>query len=161
VAEAAAEAAPAAPSGTGELDAVAALWSAVVDLVRSENARLGAAIARSWPVQLRGEELTLAFGSSFLKKQAEGPADRMTVGEALRAITGQRLRLSYELRAESEGPAQAAPPTERSEEEWVRRFQEEFDAEELAGDWDSGPAEGAQEHRERGARAATSNEKGA
>jgi hypothetical protein len=112
-------------------------------------------------VQLRGEELTLAFGSSFLKKQAEGPADRMTVGEALRAITGQRLRLSYELRAESEGPAQAAPPTERSEEEWVRRFQEEFDAEELAGDWDSAPAEGAQEHRERGARAATSNEKGA
>jgi DNA polymerase III subunit gamma/tau len=161
VAEAVAEAAPVAPSGTGELDAVAALWSAVVDLVRSENARLGAAIARSWPVQLRGEELTLAFGSSFLKKQAEGPADRMTVGEALRAITGQRLRLSYELRAESEGPVQATPPTERSEEEWVRRFQEEFDAEELAGDWDSAPQEGAQEHRERGARAATSNEKGA
>jgi hypothetical protein len=110
------------------------VWPAVVDLVRGENALLGALIAEARPVAAQGEDLTLAFAASaqFLKRKAEDPANRMTVGEALRAVTGERWRLSYELREQPAGE-QAAP--ERSEEEWVRRFIEEFDAEELDDDW--------------------------
>jgi DNA polymerase-3 subunit gamma/tau len=54
------------------------------------------------------------------------------VSEALREISGRRWRLSYELR-ELEAHALAGPPPP-SEEEWVRRFMEEFDAEEIPGE---------------------------
>jgi hypothetical protein len=106
-----------------------------VDLVRGENALLGALIAEARPVAAQGEHLTLAFASSaqFLKKKAEDPANRMTVGEALQAVTGTRWRLSYELR-EPAGEGDATTP-ELGEDEWVRRFMEEFDAEEIEGDW--------------------------
>ncbi len=135
------------------LAAVEELWPAVVDLVRGENARLGAAIERARPVEVKGEELTIAFGSSFLKKQAEGPADRMTVGESLTALTRVRWRLSYELRADLD--AGAAPDVEDagagSDERWLARFMEEFDAEEIPYDGPAAPGEPK----------LTSNEKGA
>jgi len=133
--DAAGAGAPAVSSGAGGLESVVSLWQAVVDLVRSENALLGALIAEARPVAAQGEDLILAFGPSarFLKKKAEDPANRMTVGEALRAITGVRWRLSYELR-------EAAPTAKdhaagiSSEEDWVRRLMEEFDAEEVVGE---------------------------
>jgi DNA polymerase-3 subunit gamma/tau len=142
------------PSGARDLEAVCATWPAVVELVRGEHALLGALIAEARPVALDGEELTLAFASTaqFLKKKAEDPANRMAVGEALRAIMGGRWRLSYELRdelASADRPAAA----EQSEEEWVARFMREFDAEEIA-------VEESQEN-ERGEQAVTSNERGA
>jgi DNA polymerase-3 subunit gamma/tau len=141
-----------APSGARDLESVCALWPAVVDLVRGENARLGAAIEMSRPVEVEGTELTLAFSSSFLKKQAEKPEDRVTIAEALRAVTGGRWQLSYELR-EEQAPADGQAPPQHSEEEWVARFMREFDAEEVA-------VEESPEN-ERGERAVTSNERGA
>jgi DNA polymerase-3 subunit gamma/tau len=134
------------------LESLLAMWPAVVDLVRGENGLLGALIAEARPVAAVGEDLTLAFAptAAFLKKKAEDPANRMTVTEALRAVTGARWRLSYELSdaaVDGEGPV-----SQESEEEWVRRFMEEFDAEEIAGEWDAG---------EPGLRAASGNEKGA
>ena len=145
--------APAAVAAT--LDSVSALWPAVVDLVRGENARLAAAIERSRPVTVDGAELTLAFGSSFLKKQAEGPADRVTVGGALKALTGVQWRLSYELR-EGFGEATAeGEPEQDSEERWLARFMDEFDAEEI-------PVEGAAARTgEQDQPTVNSNEKGA
>jgi DNA polymerase-3 subunit gamma/tau len=111
------------------LESMSSMWPAVVDLVRAENARLAAAIADTWPVELSDDELTLAFASSFLKKQAEAPADRLTVGGALTALTGTRWRLTYELR---EPPAEGGQERdELSEERWLARFMEEFDAEEI------------------------------
>ena len=150
------DAAPDPAPPTDGLDTLRSLWPAVLDLVRGENARLGAAIERSWPAAVSGEELTVAFGSSFLKKQAEGPADRMTLGEALRSVTGVRWQLSYELR---EAPADDAEggASQQSEEDLVRRFMDEFDAEEVPGDWEDRDAAG----REPDPRAVTSNEKGA
>ena len=132
-------AAPEPPGGDAaqpvDLDAVIAVWPAVVDLVRSENGLLGALIDQAQPLALDGEELTLAFASSaqFLKKKAEDPAHRATVGEALKAIAGGRWRLTYELRDDL-GPQERAGGGEHSEEEWVRRFIDEFDAEELPGE---------------------------
>jgi hypothetical protein len=105
-------------------------------------------------VAVDGEDVTLAFASTaqFLKKKAEDPANRMAVGEALRAIMGGRWRLSYELRDElvsEDGPV----ASEQSEEEWVARFMREFDAQEIAGE--------ESPENERGEQAVTSNERGA
>jgi hypothetical protein len=82
-------------------------------------------------------ELTVAFPptASFLKKKAEDPAHRTAVTEALRQLTGERhLRVSYELRDHLPPPADGeAGGSPRTEEEWVARFMEELDAEELVG----------------------------
>jgi DNA polymerase-3 subunit gamma/tau len=149
-----------------DIESVYALWPAVVELVRSEHALLGAVIGEARPVAVDGEELTLAypFTAEFYKKKAEDPANRAAVGEALGALAGGRWRLRYELRetpASEDGGAAGG----RSEEEWVARFKEEFDAEELT---DEGPQNGDEAQAsdedaqdERGAQAATSNEKGA
>ncbi len=92
-----------------------------------------------------GEDLTVAFASSaaFLKKKAEHPDNRAIVSEALRQVTGGRWRLSYELlEADAELASEGEAPTE---EEWVRRFMEEFDAEELLSDQEPGSDEMAGE----------------
>ena len=152
----AAEVPPPAPAASPDapvsrdLESVTSMWPAVVDLVRSENGLIGALIAEAQPVAVDGEDLTLAFASTaqFLKKKAEDPANRATVGEALRTIMGGRWRLSYELRDElsTQGRPQAS---EHTEEEWVRRFMQEFDAEEILDD------------SQADVEVATSNEKGA
>jgi len=165
--------APAAPAPPPEavqelprdIASVYALWPAVVELVRSEHALLGACIDDARPVALDGEELTLAypFSAEFNKKKAESPANRAALGDALGALAGGRWRLRYELRDTPEtGDGEGADG--RSEEQWVKRFIDEFDAQELT-DEDSeleqpGPGAGESED-ERGARAAASNEKGA
>jgi hypothetical protein len=148
-----------------DIESVYALWPAVVDLVRSEHALLGAVIGEARPVAVDGEELTLAypFTAEFYKKKAEDPANRAAVGEALGALAGGRWRLRYELRetpASEDGEAAGG----RSEEEWVARFKEEFDAEELTdeGSQNGGEAQASDDDAqdERGAQAATGNEKG-
>ena len=123
-----AEAAPAA-----DLDSLCALWPALVEQVRGDNAMLSALIADAQPVGLHGEELTVAFPSdaAFLKKKAEDQGNRTTVAEALRRVAGQRLRLVYELRDDL-APAQVAVAP--SEEDLVARLVTEFDAEELNDD---------------------------
>jgi uncharacterized protein YndB with AHSA1/START domain len=105
----------------------------VVDLVRGENAMLAALLSDARPVAVKERELTLAFpgGAAFLKRKAEQEDYRRVAGEALKAVTGRRLVLRYELRedeAEQEGEAVLAG------EELVRRFVEEFDAEEVLED---------------------------
>jgi DNA polymerase III subunit gamma/tau len=124
-----------------DLESLRPLWPAVVDLVRKENAMLGACIEEARPVEVTGEDLTVAFSATtpFHKKKAESPDNRALVTDALRQITGKRWRLSYEL---SELDAQEQHEQEvPTEEEWVRRFMAEFDAEELLNE--AMPADGA------------------
>ena len=59
---------------------------------------------------------------------AENAEHRRTLGEALAAFTGTKLRLAYEIR-EIEGPA-GGPPL--AGDELVARLVQEFDAEEIA-----------------------------
>jgi hypothetical protein len=135
---------PQPPPVVSDLASMVALWPAVVDLVRQQNALLGALIAEARPVELRAEELTLAFASPFLKKKAEDPSNRMMVGEALRVVTGSRWQLLYELRdgvAATEGNEDGE---EHSEERWLAKFMEEFDAEEVPGEWSEEAAEPAE-----------------
>ena len=94
---------------------------------------LAALLSDARPVAVRDRELTLAFpgGAAFLKKKAEQEDYRRVAGEAVQAVTGQRLVLRYELRdGEDEPPGDAV----LSGEELVRRFMEEFDAEEVLED---------------------------
>ena len=154
-----------APSVARDLESVRAVWPAVVELVRTEHSLLGAVICEARPVAVDGDDLTLAFASSaqFLKKKAEDPNYRAAVSEALRSIAGGRWRLSYEL--SDDLPVQGGPGLPgRSEEEWVARFMQEFDAEEVA-EWGAGDGvqdglDGPPEHAG-GAQPVISNEKGA
>ncbi len=130
------------PAGALGLDDAAACWPAVVDLVRAENAMLAALLSDARPVAVKERELTLAFpgGAAFLKRKAEQEDYRRVAGEALKAVTGRRLALRYELRDDEEQPEGEAV---LSGEELVQRFMEEFDAEEvLEDDPDEGEAKG-------------------
>jgi DNA polymerase III subunit gamma/tau len=117
-------------------------WPAVVDLVRDGNAMLGACIQDARPVEVTGEDLTVAFGAPFLKKKAEKPDNRAAVTAALHDVTGRRWRLSYELH-DGIGPTDGDESAPLSEQEWVQRFIDEFDAEELADEVD--PARGGEQ----------------
>ncbi len=135
------EAAPA-DGAALELDTAAACWPAVVDLVRGENAMLAALLSDARPVAIKERELTLAFpgGAAFLKRKAEQEDYRRVAGDALEAVTGQRLVLRYELRDDEEEPESEAV---LSGEELVQRFMQEFDAEEvLEDDSDEGEVKG-------------------
>jgi DNA polymerase III subunit gamma/tau len=123
-----------APAPTLDLDEALTQWPAVVDLVRSDNAMLAGALDAARPVAVGGGELTLAFpsGASFLKRKAEQDDYRRAAAEALRTVTGKRLALRYELSDVNHGDEPV--DTELSGEELVRRFIEEFDAEEILED---------------------------
>jgi DNA polymerase III subunit gamma/tau len=134
----------AAPLAALGLDTAIASWPAVLDLVRGENPMLAGALAAARPVAVGERELTLAFpgGASFLKRKAEQDDYRRIAAEALRTVTGHRMAFRYELREDEQEPEPAGEPT-LSGEELVRRFMEEFDAEELdARDPDENEASG-------------------
>jgi DNA polymerase III subunit gamma/tau len=148
-----------------DLASVSAVWPAVVEMVRAEHSLLGAVICEARPVAVDGDDLTLAFASSaqFLKKKAEDPNYRAAVSEALGSIAGGRWRLSYELSDELVGE-DLPGASEHSEEEWVARFMQEFDAQEVAewglGDGAQDGLNGASEHAS-DVQPVISNEKGA
>jgi DNA polymerase-3 subunit gamma/tau len=128
-----------APSGALGLEAAIESWPAVVDLVRTANPMLAGALDACRPVAVAERELTLAFpaGASFLKRKAEQDDYRRAATEAMSAVTGRRLTLCYELRElEDAGPASGAGGL--SGDELVRRFMEEFDAEEIHGNGSEG-----------------------
>ena len=114
-----------------DLDAAVSSWPAVVDLVRTDNAMLAGALDAAKPVAVGAGELTLAFPStaSFLKRKAEQDDYRRTAADAVRAVTGTRMALRYELRDVMQGDEPGE--SQLSGEELVRRFIEEFDAEEI------------------------------
>jgi DNA polymerase-3 subunit gamma/tau len=118
-----------------DLDTAISSWPAVLELVRGENLMLASALEAARPVSVGERELTLAFphGASFLKRKAEQDDHRRVAAEALRTVTGHRVALRYELR-EDEPEAEPAVEPSLSGEELVRRFMEEFDAEELPGE---------------------------
>jgi len=75
----------------------------------------------------------IRLGRGLPPQEAEDPAHRAILSEALRSLTGGRWKLSFELREVAEGQG-AEGEGVHSEEELLRRFIEEFDAEEIPGD---------------------------
>jgi DNA polymerase-3 subunit gamma/tau len=125
------------PQGAPELESLVASWPAVVDQVRQSNAMLAALLADARPVALAERDVTIAFptGAAFLKRKAEQDDHRRATAEALRTVTGAALALRYELRDATTTPT-PTPDSGVSGEELVRRFMEEFDAEEVIDDPD-------------------------
>ncbi len=98
---------------------------------------VAALLADARPVAVSDRELTLAFpaGAAFLKRKAEQDDYRRAAAEAFRTVTGHALTLRYELRDLEPGDEQQENDV-LSGEELVRRFLEEFDAEEILYDPD-------------------------
>jgi DNA polymerase III subunit gamma/tau len=144
--QAATAAAPAAVV-TRDLDSMIDLWPAVVELVGAGHALCGAVITDARPVSVSGEDLIVGFPTSaaFLKRQAEDPANRAIVTDALSQLAGGRWRLSYELHEElDDSDASGSEPGTWTEEEWVARFKAELDAEEIPVDSESVGAKSAE-----------------
>ncbi len=119
------------PPAAGDLESASELWPAVIEQVKARNAMLAALLVDAKPVAISERELTLAFpaGADFLKRKAEQDEHRRAAAEAFKAVCGRTLVLRYEL-GEADGSSVGGPPV-LSGEELVRRFIEEFDAEEL------------------------------
>jgi hypothetical protein len=126
-----------------ELERALELWPAVVAQVRERNAMLAALLAGARPVAIDERELTLAFPSdaAFLKRKAEQDDHRRAATEAFSRVSGRRLALRYELRdLEPAAPVPHDGESTLTGEELVRRFLEEFDAEELLAEEGGEPA---------------------
>jgi DNA polymerase III subunit gamma/tau len=123
---------PAAATTELHLETAVSSWPAVLDLVRGENPMLAGALAAARPVAVGERELTLAFpgGASFLKRKAEQDDYRRVAAEALKTVTGHRMAFRYELRDDEAEPEPVGEPA-LTGEQLVRRFMDEFDAEEL------------------------------
>ena len=117
------------------LETAVASWPAVVEQVKGANQMLAALLADAVPVAVEERAVTVAFpaGADFLKRKAEQDDYRRVAAEAVRVITGHALALRYELRADEAVDGEPSEPV-LSGEELVRRFLEEFDAEEILDD---------------------------
>jgi DNA polymerase III subunit gamma/tau len=117
------------------LETAVASWPAVVEQVKGANQMLGALLADAVPVAVEERAVTIAFpaGADFLKRKAEQDDYRRVAAEAVRAITGQAVALRYELREDETADREPGGGV-LSGEELVRRFLEEFDAEEILDD---------------------------
>ncbi len=134
--------APAAPDDVAgpdafDLNRITGLWPAVLDQLRQSSApALAALFEGARPVGVDREESTLTVGfpasSTFNKRKAEAPDQRERVGQALMAVTGERLRPVYVV-LDGEAAADAAPEEEPIDEaELLERLKSEFDAEEVS-----------------------------
>jgi DNA polymerase-3 subunit gamma/tau len=131
--------APAEPAGTpvavavppaGDLDA---LWPAVLDTVRDQHKLLRAFFSEAAPMSVTEDHITIAFpvSASFNKRKAEEPDNRKILLDALKALTGRRYNVSFEL--SEDAPVVGGIDQEAlSEEEIVARLMSELDAEEVS-----------------------------
>jgi DNA polymerase III subunit gamma/tau len=113
-----------------ELEQVQAIWPAVAEAVREENAMVGALVGHARPAELAGDRLTVCFPEeqAFSKKKAE--ANRDLVQAAVRGLTGHTLSVVYEL----SGDAHPEEHATLSEEELIERLRAELGAEEVFDD---------------------------
>jgi DNA polymerase III subunit gamma/tau len=110
-----------------DLERIAALWPAVADTVRADNAMVGAILGSARPSAMEGDLLTLAFpeDAAFAKKKAE--ANRELLQGALRDLIGRPLAIVFELN----GTREEAPPVELSHDELIERLRSELGATEV------------------------------
>jgi DNA polymerase-3 subunit gamma/tau len=113
-----------------DLEQVKLLWPAVAEAVSEENGMVGALLAEARPASLDGGRLTVAFGedAAFSKKKAE--SNRELLQRALRGLTGADFAIAFELG----GPATQEGPAMLSEDELLRRLEDEFGAQEVFED---------------------------
>jgi DNA polymerase III subunit gamma/tau len=118
-----------------ELSDLQARWPVVLQQIgASEGEMLRALLEGAQPASLEENLLVISYPASaeFRKRKVESPANQQRITEALRHVTGQTLRLSFELDEESvDAPGQGSL---LSEEEAIAAFRDTFDAEDVAVD---------------------------
>jgi DNA polymerase III subunit gamma/tau len=124
-----------------DVDDMRRMWPAVVELVRGGNAMLGVLLEGARPTAVTERELVLSFPAeaAFYKRKAEQDDYRRATADAVRNVTGVALTLRYELSEAAPEPIAgesetAAEVTPMSDDELVRKFVEEFGAEEILQD---------------------------
>ncbi len=102
-----APATPVVPVGS-ELEMVAAMWPAVVDMIRGDNQMLASALAGAVPVALNDGALTVQFpaAAAFSKRKAEQEDHRRLISDAVARLTGQKLAPRFELAEPQTGGTQ-------------------------------------------------------
>jgi len=119
-----------------DLESMVSLWPPVIETVHARHSLLAAHLGHARPARVTDETLVLAFAEAhdFSRRQAEEPANRAILGQAIQSVTGRSVKLAYELR-DGEPEAAEAPPA-LSGDELVERVMAEFDAEEILPDDD-------------------------
>ena len=84
-----------------------------------------------------GASAAWAQSADFYKRKAEDQACRQLVTDAVRTLTGARLRLTFDLREQDEQEPEAEPTI--SEDDMIERFKAEFEAEEIVPHDDEEP----------------------
>jgi DNA polymerase-3 subunit gamma/tau len=115
-----------------DLERLRALWPAVVDAVRSENAMVGACLEGARPASLEDDRLTIAFPvlAGFSRKTVE--RNRELLQTSLKALSGRPLALEYA--ASDEHADDDALVAALSEEELIERLKRDYGATEVFDD---------------------------
>jgi len=126
-------------SADADVDDMRRMWPAVVELVRGGNAMLGVLLEGARPTAVTDRELVLSFPAeaAFYKRKAEQDDYRRATADAVRNVTGVARTLRYELSdatPEATAGDSEAEATPMSDDELVRKFVEEFGAEEILQD---------------------------
>jgi DNA polymerase-3 subunit gamma/tau len=124
------EPAPPPASASGPPESILDAWPAVVEQARSENQLLAALLQEARPKRIEDDALTLAFPprAAFAKRKAEQDEYHRSAVQAIHAVTGQRVRIRYEL---ADAEPEIVEDEKLSDDELLRRLMEEFDAEEI------------------------------
>jgi DNA polymerase III subunit gamma/tau len=115
------------------LESFTEVWPAVLERLGADSPMLAHALREAHPAELGDGGLVIAWpeASALTKRQAEDPAKRELLAQAIRSVTGASLRLAHEVRADHTAAAAAAAAPRLTEDQLVERFMAEFDAEEL------------------------------
>jgi DNA polymerase-3 subunit gamma/tau len=110
-----------------DLDRIAHIWPAALEVIGEDNELLGAALAEARPQALESGRLVIAFppGSDFTRKKAE--AKRDVVQRAIHGLTGATLVIACETSEE----AVPLPARKLSTDELIESVKRDFAATEL------------------------------
>jgi hypothetical protein len=110
-----------------DIDRIAHIWPAALEVIGEDNELLGAALAEARPHALESGRLVIAFppGSDFTRKKAE--AKRDVVQRAIHGLTGATLVIACETSEEAVPP----PARKLSTDELVESVKRDFAATEL------------------------------
>ncbi len=124
---------PPSPPTSSPTSGIDALWPAVLESVRAQHKLLRAFFSEAVPMNVTEDHLTVAFpvSAAFNKRKAEEPDNRKILIDALKALTGRRYSVSFEL-SEDAPSADGMDREALTEEEIVARLMSELDAEELS-----------------------------
>ena len=138
------ESPPRADGAALDLPALREAWPAVLDALRGEKAFVASCLESAVPVTLDDGVLTAAFPAddAFIRRKCEEEPARTAVIQAIREVTGARVRVTYELREADElaGAEWARTGSQTPDEEAVvERLKAELHATEIVPDPDPAP----------------------